>query len=101
MTSLNSIFGINYRTTIIGIGVIVAAGGRIAMAFRTKQYDFVALAEDGQLIMTTLSMVLGGLGLLITKDSSVTGVGSTAKAVDSAGVVTNAEGAKVGKQPVL
>lgn len=102
MNILNHIFGINWRTTILGIGVIVGAGGRILMAFRSKQYDFVALAEDGQLIMTTLSMLLGGFGLLIAKDSSVTGVGSAAKAIDSAGVLKNVEGDTVGKQaPVL
>jgi len=98
---LTRIFGINWRTTILGIGVIVGAGGRILLAFRSKQYDFTALAEDGQLIMNTAGMVLGGLGLWIAKDASVTGAGSTAKSVDGAGVVSNVEGDKVGKQPIL
>lgn len=98
---LTKIFGINYRTTILGIGVIVAAIGRIALAFRSKQYDFVALAEDGQLIMTTLVALLGGFGLFIAKDANVTGAGSQAKTVDSTGAVTNVDGAPLGNQPMI
>ena|SRR5690349_25028895 len=95
---LNRIFGINWRTTILGLGVIVGAVGRITLAFRSKHYDFSALAEDGQLIMTTAGLLLSGLGLYIAKDASVTGVGTTAKAVDSSGAITNVEGDKVGQQ---
>jgi len=96
---LSHVLGINWRTTILGVGVIVGAVGRIALAFRSKHYDFTALAEDGQLIMTTAGALLAGLGLVIAKDSSVTGVGSAAKAVDSSGAITNVEGDKVGQQP--
>lgn len=99
MNPLARILGINYRTTILGIGVIVAAVGRISLAFRSKNYDFVLLAEDGQLIMTTLTALLAGLGLFIAKDANVTGAGTTAKTVDSSGTVTNAAGTVVGQQP--
>lgn len=95
---LTKLFSINWRTTLLGVGVIVAAVGRIGLAFRSKNYDFTALAEDGQLIMTTLTALLAGLGLFIAKDASVTGVGSQAKAVDSAGTVTNIEGTVLGQQ---
>lgn len=101
MDSLNRILGINWRTTILGIGVIVAAVGRAVLAFRSKNFDFVLLAEDGQLIATTLGGVLAGLGLIIAKDSTVTGAGSQAKAIDSTGVVTNVEGEVVGKQSAM
>lgn len=97
MTIFNKVFGVNYRTTILGIGVIFAALGRVAMAWRVK--DFTALAEDGQLIMETLAALLAGLGLFIAKDSNVIGAGSQAKTVDSSGAVKNAEGEVVGTQP--
>jgi hypothetical protein len=97
MDALTKILGINYRTTILGIGVIVAAVGRILIAWRTK--DFTAIAEDGQLVAETVAAILAGLGLFIAKDSTVTGVGVLAKTVDSAGTLTNIDGAVVGQQP--
>lgn len=98
MTIFNKVFGVNYRTTILGIGVIVAALSRVAMAWKVK--DFTALAEDGQLIMETLAALLAGLGLFIAKDANVIGAGSQAKSVDSSGTVKNVEGEVVGVQPV-
>jgi len=99
MDWINKVLGINWKTTILGIGVIVAASGRFALAFRSKNYDFIALADDGQLIMTTLTGILAGVGLTKAKDQNVTGTGSGAVSVDSAGTVTNREGTVVGKQP--
>lgn len=99
MDWLNKVLGINWKTTILGIGVIVAAGGRFVLAFRSKNYDFTALAEDGQLIMTTLTGVLAGFGLTKAKDQNVTGTGSGAKSVDNSGTLTNREGEVVGQQP--
>lgn len=93
MDALNKIFGINYGTTILGIGVIFAAVGRVAVAWRTK--DFTALATDGQLIMTTAASILTGLGLLVAKDRNVSGAGNKSVSVDSDGVVTNTEGKEI------
>lgn len=95
---LNRIFGINYRTSIAGVGVIVAAVSRVALAWKAQ--DFAALANDGQLIVETVAALLAGLGLFIAKDSSVTGAGTQAKSVDSAGIVTNVAGTEIGQQPL-
>lgn len=94
---MNKLLGINWRTTILGIGVIFAAVGRVMLAYRTR--DFTALANDGQLIAETLAAILAGLGLYIAKDSNVTGVGSQAKTVEGDGTVTNVVGTVVGQQP--
>lgn len=98
---MNALFqkllGINWGTTLAGVSVIVAAIGRIALAYRTR--DFGAIFNDGQLVLQTVVAIVAGLGLISAKDKNVTGVGTTAKAVDSSGIVTNVEGDKVGKQP--
>jgi hypothetical protein len=99
MNVLNRIFGINYRTSLVGIGIIVTAVSRVVIAWRAK--DFTALADDGQLIMGTAASLLAGLGLYIAKDANVTGAGALAKAVDSEGKVTNVEGERIGKQPTV
>jgi hypothetical protein len=95
---LQKILGLNWGTTLAGITVIVAAVGRIVLAYRTR--DFEAIFSDGQLVLTTLTAILAGLGLISAKDRNVTGAGITAKAVDSSGVVTNVKGDEIGKQPV-
>jgi len=95
---VSKVLGINYKTTIIGVGVIVAACGRFALAFRSKHYDFMALADDGQLIMTTLTGILAGFGLTKAKDQNVSGAGTKATSVNDSGVVTNAEGQVVAHQ---
>jgi hypothetical protein len=94
---LNSLVGINYKTTIAGLAAIVAAAGRIALAWKAR--DVMAIVQDGQLILETVGLVVVGLGLLKAKDESVTGTGSQAVTVDSAGTVTNREGDPIGKQP--
>lgn len=90
------LLGINWKTTLAGITAIVAACGRIAIAYRTK--DFEALLTDGQLVMETVIALILGLGLLKAKDQNVTGTGTAAKSVDSAGTMTNREGEVVGQQ---
>lgn len=95
---LNKMLGINYRTTILGVGVIVAAVGRFVLAYRSKNYDFTALAEDGQLVMTTLAGILAGFGLTKAKDQNVSGAGSKAVSVNSSGVITDTEGKVVAHQ---
>lgn len=94
----DKLLGINWKTTLAGIMAIVAALGRIAVAYRTR--DFESIFTDGQFVLTTAFGIIVGLGLLKAKDQNVTGVGAVAKAVDSEGTVTNREGAVVGHQPV-
>lgn len=96
---LDKLLGINWKTTLAGIGAIVLAIGRIGIAYRTK--DIEAIVTDGQLIIETLSLIVVGLGLAKAKDQNVTGTGVTAKAVDDQGIVTNREGTVVGQQPPL
>lgn len=93
------LLGINWKTTLAGFAVIAAAFGRIAVAYRTK--DFQAIFTDGQLVLETLAMLLTGWGLIKAKDQNVTGTGKTAQAVDSKGVVTDRDGDVVGQQSVL
>jgi hypothetical protein len=97
MNPLARILGINYRTTILGIGVIFAAVGRVVIAYQAR--DFVSLADDGQLIAETVATLLAGLGLFIAKDANVTGVGTLAKTVTGDGIVKNTEGEVVARQP--
>lgn len=94
---LDKILGINWKTTLAGLAAITAAFGRIAVAYRTR--DFEAILTDGQLVMETVIALILGLGLLKAKDQNVTGTGTVAKSVDSAGTLTNAEGTVVGHQP--
>lgn len=94
---LDKILGINWKTTLAGLAAIVAAFGRIAVAYKTR--DFEAILTDGQLVMETIITLIIGLGLLKAKDQNVTGVGAVAKTVDSSGIVTNREGEVVGQQP--
>jgi len=97
MNPLARILGVNWRTTILGVGAIVAAVGRIGIAYRTR--DFEAMANDGQLIAETLGLLLTGFGLFIAKDANVTGVGTLAKTVEGDGTVKNVEGEVVSQQP--
>lgn len=97
MNPLSKILGINWRTTILGAGVIFAAVGRVGLAYKAR--DFESLANDGQLIAETIAAILAGLGLFIAKDSSVTGAGTQAKTVESDGTVVNVQGTVVGQQP--
>lgn len=97
MNPLARILGINYRTTILGIGVIFAAVGRLVVAYRSR--DFTALANDGQLIAETVAALLTGIGVILAKDANVTGAGTLAKTVEGDGTVKNIEGEVVSRQP--
>lgn len=91
--------GINWKTTLAGLAAIVAAVSRIAVAYRTR--DFQAIFTDSQLILETVGLLLVAFGLIKAKDQNVTGAGTSAKIVDtSTGEVTNAEGKVVGQQTV-
>ena len=96
---LQKLLGLNWGTTLTGITLIIAAISRIALAYKTRDFD--AIFADTKLIMETLIALLAGFGFLKAKDASVTGAGTAAKAVDSAGTVTNVEGLVVGQQPKL
>lgn len=78
---LKALLGLNWKTTLAGITVIVAALGRIALAYKTK--DFGAIFTDGQLVLSTLVGIIAGLGLIKAKDQNVTGAGPTALNVDT------------------
>lgn len=92
----NKLLGINWKTTLAGISAIIAAVGRIAIAYKSR--DFAAILQDGQLIIETITMIILGLGLLKAKDQNVTGTGTAAKSVDSTGEITNREGEVIGQQ---
>lgn len=83
-----AILGINWKTTLAGITVIIAAVGRIVLAYRTK--DFGAIITDGQLVISTVLAIVAGLGLINSKDGNTTGAGTGAKKVESDGTVTHA-----------
>lgn len=76
-----SILGLNWKTTLAGLSVIVAAIGRIALAYKTK--DFGAILTDGQLVLSTVISIIAGLGLIKAKDQNVTGAGPAAVNVDT------------------
>lgn len=80
---LISLLGVNWKTTLAGITALVAAFGRIALAWKTK--DFAAILTDGQLMLATLLSVAIGLGLIKAKDQNVTGAGPNAAIVHSDG----------------
>jgi hypothetical protein len=94
---VNKILGINWRTSLAAWATIMAAVGRIAVAYRTR--DFQAIFTDSQLIFETIGLLLVAFGLMKAKDQNVTGTGTTAKAVDSSGTITNREGEVIGQQP--
>lgn len=94
---LKRILGINWKTTLAGVTVLIAAVGRIAIAYKTK--DIGAILTDGQLVLSTVIGIVAGLGLIKAKDQNVTGTGTAARSVDSSGEVTNREGTVVGQQP--
>lgn len=99
MSILKWLLGLNWRTGLAGWTVILAAIGRIGLAWKAR--DFNAIMEDGQLILTTVLAIATGLGLIKAKDQNVTGTGTAAKTLDaSSGTLTNREGAVVGKQSV-
>lgn len=85
---LKALLGINWKTTLAGVTAIIAAFGRIAVAWRTR--DFSAIFTDGQLIVETIGMIVLGLGLLKAKDQNVTGAGTAAKTIHSDGTVEHA-----------
>lgn len=56
----------NWKTTSAGIAMIV--GGLVRLYFASKSGNF---SEEA--IMTSLTAILGGVGLIVAKDGNVTG----------------------------
>ena len=94
---LTKLLGVNWRTTIAGIGSLVTVVGVIVNAWRTK--DFGTIFTQAQTLVPIVIGILTGLGLLAAKDSSVVGAGSQAAVVQSDGTKVNAAGETVGVQP--
>lgn len=90
------LLGINWKTTMTGIGALVAVLGVILNAWRTK--DFGTIFTQGQTVIPIVMGILTALGMFSAKDSNVIGAGVAAKAVDSTGTVTNVAGDVVGQQ---
>jgi dipeptide/tripeptide permease len=95
-TFLTRILGLNASTTLAGIVALIAAIGRVALAWKAR--DFESVVTDGQLILSTILAIAVGLGFIKAKDKNVTGAGPAARLVDSSGTVTNREGETVGQQ---
>lgn len=90
------ILGINFKTTLAGLVSLMAIVAALLAAWKAK--DFQAIWDNLPLLFTALGVVAAALGLIKAKDQNVTGTGTTAKAVDSTGTVTNREGEVVGQQ---
>jgi hypothetical protein len=61
----------------------------------------MAIVNNSQMIMLNLGLIATAAGMLSAKDSSVTGVGAQARAIDSSGAVTNVTGDVVGQQSAI
>jgi hypothetical protein len=79
MDWIKQLLGINWQTTLAGMALIAAAVGRIAVAYRTR--DFAAILDDTKLVFETLIAIIAGLGLTKAKDQNVTGAGPGARDV--------------------
>lgn len=88
---------VNWKTTILGITSLISAAGVIANAYRTK--DFGAIFTQMQTLGPIITLTLTGLGLLVAKDSTVTGAGSQSVVVTAEGEKVKSGGDVVGKQP--
>lgn len=94
MSWINKLLGINWRSTLGGITLIVAAVGRIVLAYKTR--DFEAIFADSKLVMETIIALIAGLTLTQVKDQNVTGAGPIAVTVAADGGATDREGEDVG-----
>lgn len=94
---LAKLLGINWKTTITGLMIIVGLVVKIIADVKTK--DFQSAFTNLQLVVPDIIAFLMALGLLSAKDANVTGVGTVAVAVQSDGTKVNVDGEVVGKQP--
>lgn len=89
---------INWKTTATSITALIAAGGIILNAYRTK--DFATIFTQSQTMVPIIILLLTSLGFLSAKDSTVTGVGTQAATVDAKGELKTVDDVLVGTQPV-
>lgn len=82
------LLGINWKTTISGIMVIVALVGKVIVAVKTK--DFGGAYTIFQELIPDVIALLVALGLLNAKDNNTTGAGEASKKVESDGTVIKA-----------
>lgn len=73
---MQQIAGVNWKTTIAGIGVLVALVSKILLELRTK--DFSSLITSVNELVPDISAVLIAIGLLSAKDNNTTGAGDSA-----------------------
>ena len=83
MSVIKWLLGLNWKTGLAGWTIIIAAVGRILVAYKTK--DFGAIFTDGQLILTTVVSIAAAFGLIKAKDQNVTGAGEDAVIVHKDG----------------
>lgn len=93
---LVKILGINWKTTLSGISLIIGVVTKILLAWRTK--DFATIFSSSQELITDISLLLMGLGLLSAKDASTTGTGDGAVKV-SGNIALNTDAAEVPLPP--
>lgn len=91
---ITKILGINFKTTLAGIGSLAAIAAAIIAAWKEK--DFQAIFDNLPLLFTALGVVIASLGLLKAKDQNVTGAGPVAVTVTADGSATDRQGEDVG-----
>ena len=96
---LKKLLGINWKTTLPGILVLVGVVAKFTNAVRQKDIGTVLMST--QELSVDIPLVLAGLGLITAKAQDVTGTGKQSVAVDNSGNVTNAEGDNLGKQQAV
>lgn len=76
-----NILGINWKTTLAGLVVVIGLGGKLIVALKTK--DFTNAGAILQELIPDIMLLAAGLGLIKAKDQNVTGAGPNAVNVDT------------------
>lgn len=74
---IQRLLGVNWKTTIMGVGSLITALGVILNSWRTK--DVSAIFSQAQTLLPIITLILTGLGFLNAKDNNTTGAGEKAK----------------------
>jgi len=77
---IQKLLGVNWKTTVAGLGSLITAVGVIVNALRTK--DFSTVFSQSQTLVPIIVLILTGLGLMNAKDNNTTGAGDAAKKPD-------------------